>query len=589
MDDWARAVFRAREVLGEDPRDMPADAGPVRPLVYESWRRSKLQGLSPDHVAPGYHPEVELDSYLTRVVEPVVARHCAPLEQAGCSMALTDHEGRLLRRWVPDRAMASQLDALDVAPRFSVSESCVGTTSAIALLSGSPVLVRGPEHFSERFNGLSCAGAPIVHPVNRRTVGTLDVTCRYQDTSPIVLAWVTDLVREVREALRQSGSRREQVLLSSYLAHNRDARHPLVTLDENTIITNAAAARLLGSMDQAMLWEHACRAMGERRTSAHPLILPDGTRVMVEAVPVADGATTVGAVLKLRRLREPEPTAPCAAAVPRLPGLVGTGPRWTALCGEASRIGSGERVLLVGERGSGRGAVARALAGKVPVRLLDARDVEALGTREWFRAVETEVDGPDEALVLRHVDLLDAALAESCDAAVARRPSGRRIFATSESGPLTPGSNPLLDTFTSVLTVPPLRDRTEDLPVLLAALTARVVGSATVRWMPDAVQALSRLEWPGNVAALESLVRRLVSRCADGGYLGAGDLPPDVVAGAARRRLANLEQAEAKAILSALRDAGGNKHRAAESLGIARSTLYRKVRALGLDLSTATF
>jgi transcriptional regulator of acetoin/glycerol metabolism len=61
------------------------------------------------------------------------------------------------------------------------------------------------------------------------------------------------------------------------------------------------------------------------------------------------------------------------------------------------------------------------------------------------------------------------------------------------------------------------------------------------------------------------------------------------VARASRRPLARLEQAEARAIMTALREAGGNKHRAAESLGIARSTLYRKVRALGIDLSASVY
>jgi transcriptional regulator with AAA-type ATPase domain len=225
-----------------------------------------------------------------------------------------------------------------------------------------------------------------------------------------------------------------------------------------------------------------------------------------------------------------------------------------------------------------------------PVRVADAAEVFARGGERWVREVETELDGPDETLVLRQVDRLEPDLAQATVRAISRRPSRRRVFATSEVGPLAPGPrNPLLDTFHEVLEIPSLRERLDDLPILLSALTARVVGDGpAVRWMPDAVQALIRLEWPGNVASLESLIRSLVAR-SRAGYIGAGDLPPDIVARAARRPLAMLEQAEATAIMQALRDAGGNKHRAAESLGIARSTLYRKVRALGLDLSTAAY
>ncbi|HKT58832.1 MAG TPA: helix-turn-helix domain-containing protein, partial [Gemmatimonadales bacterium] len=67
------------------------------------------------------------------------------------------------------------------------------------------------------------------------------------------------------------------------------------------------------------------------------------------------------------------------------------------------------------------------------------------------------------------------------------------------------------------------------------------------------------------------------------------DLPPEYVARAARRQLAALEQIEAQTIVRALREAGGNKHQAALALGIARSTLYRKIRALGLDLSASIY
>ena len=71
--------------------------------------------------------------------------------------------------------------------------------------------------------------------------------------------------------------------------------------------------------------------------------------------------------------------------------------------------------------------------------------------------------------------------------------------------------------------------------------------------------------------------------------IDAKDLPAEIRSRATRRTLVGLEQIEARAILEAMRDAGGNKRLAAESLGIARSTLYRKVRALGIDLSASNF
>jgi transcriptional regulator of acetoin/glycerol metabolism len=596
MDEWIRAVHHARGVLGETPARMPEARGVVRAVVYESWKRSRLQGLDPGAVTPGYYSEVELDSYLTRVVTPLIEKRQAALEQSECALSLTDSEGRLLRRWVPDRTFAARLDALNVGPRFSVAESHVGTTSAITLLSGQPVIVRGPEHFADAFDDLTCAGAPIVHPVTRRIVGSVDLTCRLGDTSPIVLSWVMELAADVHDALRHSTSRREQLLLDSYLAHNRDTRHPLVTLDQHTIITNAAAARLVSGTDQVMLWEHAAGALRGNPATARPLTLVDGTTVTVETRPVTDGPSVVGAVLKIRpgavsvrpssrgaggRLRE----------VAVLPGLVGRSARWTALCRDAAAVDdAADRVLLVGEPGSGRLAVAAALAPAGPLRVADGAEALVRGAERWLHDVETEVDGPDETLVLRDVDRLDPDMAQATERALGRRPGARRVFATSQTGPLAPGRrNPLLDTFCEVLEIPALRERIDDLPVLLAELSARLSGDGdAVRWMPDAVQALSRLEWPGNVASLESLVRGVVTRNR-AGYVGAADLPLGVAARASRRPLAKLEEAEAKAIMQALRDAGGNKHRAAEALGIARSTLYRKVRALGLDLTAATF
>jgi hypothetical protein len=86
-------------------------------------------------------------------------------------------------------------------------------------------------------------------------------------------------------------------------------------------------------------------------------------------------------------------------------------------------------------------------------------------------------------------------------------------------------SRPLLDEFPSALEIPALRDRLDDLPALLAALTTRETGDGpTVRWMPDAIQALRRLPWPGNVASLEALaLERVIGSEAASGIVGRRD------------------------------------------------------------------
>jgi transcriptional regulator of acetoin/glycerol metabolism len=446
------------------------------------------------------------------------------------------------------------------------------------------VQVNGPEHFAESLHTFSCAGAPIAHPVSRAVLGTLDVTCRLRDASPFVLSWVTELGREVENALLDSTSRRERLLLRSYLANNHDSRHPLIVLDQHTVISNAVAARLLDSVDQAMLWEHASRALADGREDAGLLSLSTGGQISIRSRAVTDGGQTIGAVLRIKPVADPVPAAPREPG--GLPGLVGVSPAWRELCARARRSRTRDRLLITGEAGSGRTAVAQALLGAGPHRLLDAWDAEAVGFQRWL----AELGSGEEPLILRHADRLGPELSRATAAALTDRPR-RRVLGTADTG--APGAgpaDPLLAGFDAVLEVPPLRSRLDDLPALLTALTARTSEpAAEVRWLPEAVQVLTRLDWPGNVAALDALVRRIVAQFPRGGRVAAADLPPDVVAQAGRRRLATLEQAEARAILTALRDAGGNKDQAAKSLGIARSTVYRKMRALGLDLSSSAF
>jgi DNA-binding NtrC family response regulator len=137
--------------------------------------------------------------------------------------------------------------------------------------------------------------------------------------------------------------------------------------------------------------------------------------------------------------------------------------------------------------------------------------------------------------------------------------------------------------------LPPLRDRREDIPVL----ADHFLGGRRSTLTAGAREALDRSDWPGNVRQLRNVLR---SACAVAGSqpidshhldLAARSpsrTPPPLIGGRGDATTGmTLESVERQAIAQALETHGGNLSRAAESLGIHRSTLRRRISELGLQ------
>lgn len=136
------------------------------------------------------------------------------------------------------------------------------------------------------------------------------------------------------------------------------------------------------------------------------------------------------------------------------------------------------------------------------------------------------------------------------------------------------------------LTMPPLRERREDIP-LLAEVFARSAadrfGLEGVTLEPPLLAALGRRDYPGNVRELENLVTRLVA-LSEGGPLGVGALEesppaPRPASGSFREQ---VEQLERGLLGQALTAAGGNQSEAARLLGLSRATFLDKLKRYGL-------
>lgn len=589
LDERTRTLLRARESVlsGDDP----AEGAIVRGEIVQSWRRSMLYGLQPKGSRPVRETSVAPNEQLMSVAGPIIEARRAVLEDSVSSLTITDSEGQVLSRCVEDSRLTRRLDNHDVLPGFSFAETSVGTNSGgMVLETGRPSMVAGPEHFFEQSLQLTCAGAPILHPTSRRILGTLNLTCRYEDTSPIMLSWVREVAAEIERELSVVTSRREHLLFNAFLADNRDSRHPVICLDQHTIMSNAAAARIVGTADQPILWEQAARAMsGGSVAEVRSLTLTDGSVVDVHVTPVSDGSESVGALMRVKPNSDSGPrSSPTVPKATTLPGLVGNSTAWQRLCDKAIAV-SELSTLAVGEAGTGKFAVLRSMLG-ADVTVIDAQSFHPDHSDDWLSAVSAAATNGNQPVILRHLDLVHHHRQRSIAGtlAVARR-RGLPVAATMTTDEGRTGPIPLVEWFDCVLEVPRLADRFDDLPALLDAFSTKYSdGTRKVHWMSDAVQTLSRLDWDRNVASIELLVRNLL-RSGHRDYIGAQDLPADFRVRASRRRLQGLEQVEARAIINALREADGNKRLAADRLGIARSTLYRKVRALGIDLSSSNF
>jgi len=345
--------------------------------------------------------------------------------------------------------------------------------------------------------------------------------------------------------------------------------------------------------------------------------------------PITEKEKLVAAVRNALRLRD---LAEENAALRREAGsteMLGDGPAMRRLRELVQRTAPSEgRVLLTGENGTGKELVARAIhdgskrrggpfvklnCAAVPAELIES---ELFGHEKGaFTGAVTarkgkfeladrgtllldEVGDMPPAMQAKVLRVLQEGEFERVGGAATLRCEVRVIAATNKDlqAEVTAGRfrEDLYYRLAVVpVHVPPLRERREDLPALATSFLAEACernGRRPMRLGREALAALQTHDWPGNVRELRNLVERIAILC-DGPEIGAGDVA-GVLPGARRPRTERyregaplkdlLEEAEREIVLAALDGHGDNMAETARALGLERSHLYKKLRALGI-------
>lgn len=574
--------------------------------VAASWRRSLASGVSPTSMEGHYVADLDLGARLVRCAQPVIDQLGEMLGDVPACVALTDARARIVVRKDTGLWISQMLDRVYFARGFDYAEGAVGTNGVGTVLeSGASVQIAGAEHFVDALQSFACAGAPVRDPFTGRIEGVLDISCLRDHSTPVMHSMVRSAARHVERNLLLDRGQAQQALFDLFSRVEARTRGAVVAVGPDLTMANSAMQALLGSTDQTALGDHLRFLAGRRPDKVDDrVVLPSGTEVRLRGTSTdTGGAAGMVAVVSLGRdaaaeagherlgLLDPPAPAPTSAPAPvpapavrpRHDLRAGSSPGWEhAAVSVDVALRAGRSILVLGEAGTGRAT----LLASTFTRLRPGSRVVHLGATEVdvsdprCSAAATAPDGVPTLVVVHDLEHVGHAAGAALAALVGAHEGGPVVLAATGCPGGIPSDQPLLALLSDSVTVPPLRQRHVDLTALIGDVLEEIDPQRRTRVSEDALRLLTRYSWPGNVRELrEVLTSALGARPV--GTIELDDLPAQCQS-APRSTLREVDRAERDAIVSALRRLGGNRKAAATTLGIARSTLYRKIRQYGI-------
>lgn len=585
-----------------------APTGAVSDFVAASWYRSHAAGVAPDSGDVPYLGAVDISSRLLRCARPIVERLIGSTEDIPLSVALSDGKARVLTRVDTSRTIGLLLDQISLAPGFDYAEGHIGTNGVGTVLeSGKSVHIVGPEHFHERFQPYSCSGSPIHDPLTGRIEGVLDLTCLTEHSTPLLHSFVRSAAKDIEKSLLSDRSVDQQALFDAFIRIDYRSRSAVFAIGERVMMANALAQSAFDPLDQSTIAHHARYLMGSRRHADDEIEMPDGRVVRLKGTRISAGSEIAGIVVEVDTVGEARPRigSPGAAASvvlenpsagrgkdrPAGHAAAGAGeshsPLWRrASTDVATALTEHDPLLVMGEDGTGKFS----LIAETYHRLFPGSRTVQLDSTDFTddRPCEGMLETPTSTIyILRRIQDFGSTEVARVRAFLDKvGDSDPPVWiAATMSDTSMEENRPFRDVlpyFHRSVQVPPLRHRIDDLsPIVDQVLRRLTNGRRRTTVSSAAMRAMARYSWPGNVRQLEEALWTALAKRP------VGEIQPQDLPGycyqSSGRVLTAIESVERDAIVTALQDAGGNRVQAATNLGIARSSLYRKLKSFGID------
>lgn len=612
--------------------EVPADS--LRRLIEDSWRRCLVQGVDPTarHAplsvsADGVVQIQERHQELVNAARPVMKQATEFLSQSGTAMVLTDPAGVIIGM-EGDPATLDNGQDIHLMLGAHWDERVSGTNAiGTALATGQPVQILSAEHFCEGIKHWTCSAMVVRDPYDERILGVLDISGLSGAHNSHCLALVCAGAARIEGRLAKIEIEKRSRLLD--LTLDRAGRW----LNDGVMIFDRRR-RLVRANEAAC---EALNARGIAFDTAADLFDAGGGRVE----PILENNELLGTVLVLPARPVPQRAEQRRADTGGddvFGRIIGSGPAILKAKAKARQLARVTvPVLLLGPTGAGKEVFARALheagpgQGRPFVPLNCGGMTRELLASELFGHVDGAFTGARRGGMPGKFEAADGGtlfldeigeMPLDLQAHFLRVLEDNEVYRLGENKPrkikirLVAATNRDLrdevakgrfrmDLFyrlsVTVLNLPSLRERAEDIPLLVQHFIAKAAeryGVPAKGVAPAVIDALCAHTWPGNVRELRNAVEGMLL-LSERAEITLDDLPGEIGGlspapggGATEPHIgpaATLEENERLSIMAAISRHGGNLTRTAEALGIAKSTLYQKMKRYNLDRTPTAF
>ncbi|KAB1661462.1 GAF domain-containing protein [Pseudoclavibacter sp. CFCC 13796] len=604
MPKGLSGAVRARERLITSGA---VDDALLRPEIAESWRRCREADVSAH--------DLQQITPISSVAQTPLARHstealqtlAGDLSEVSAGVVVADTTGNIVSAAFCDISGRDSLSEINMLPGYSFAEASVGTNGiGTTLATGRPTAVIGAEHFNDAFQQYACVGLPLRHPISGQLIGVVEMTTkatRDELATKLMRHTLSIAKRRIEHRLLDETTSERQPLLRLFSDRDALATGPVLAYADGFEICNTWATLTLDVEDRAMLQRTALRMITQHSADRRQVRLHTGAEcVMKPTLLMSSGLAQDGLVLELEFI-----------GTSRSLGVIGhTGTSSTMRLGENYRrfadvqllsgrsplwlqtrtdLGAAlrrrESVLAVGETGTGKtSAVDEIFHQLKPDGRSTIVEPEDLYRRvRRGRGFAQLLAGRPDLLILRNIHSLPQETIEPLAEFLITRSADVLVAATYNPSHMSDRmpSAQLLPFFQHTTMIPALRHRPDDIPGIVAQFLQVLAGDRQpLRVADDAMAALSQSSWPGNLKQLHDVLATLVSNLEPGQTVQRSDIPrfaslSDLMV------LTAMEAIERDAIVQNLYECNRNKSATAQALGISRSSLYRKMRAYGLE------